>query len=101
MVHSLPNLDNLPAEIRPLIERCLAKDPAQRPTAAQLLAGAAYPATGWLPEPVTRAFSQVGPAVSTPLTVTRLGCADVAATARRAAAADAAARHELPPGPAS
>ena len=54
----------------PLVERCLAKDPAQRPTAAQLLAGAAYPATGWLPEPVTRTFSQVGPAVSAPLTVT-------------------------------
>ena len=69
VVHSLPNLDYLPAEIRPLIERCLAKDPAQRPTAAQLLAGAAYPATGWLPEPVTRAF-KVGPAVHAPLTVT-------------------------------
>ena len=70
VVHSLPNLDYLPARVRPLVERCLAKDPAQRPTAAQLLAGAAYPATGWLPEPVTRAFSQVGPAVSAPLTVT-------------------------------
>ena len=69
VVHSLPNLDNLPAEVRPLVERCLAKDPAQRPTAAQLLAGAAYPATGWLPEPVTRAF-KVGPAVGAPLTVT-------------------------------
>ena len=68
VVHSLPNLDYLPAEVRPLVERCLAKDPGQRPTAAQLLAGAAaYPATGWLPEPVTRAFSQVS---STPLTVT-------------------------------
>ncbi len=70
VVHSLPNLNHLPAEVRPLVERCLAKDPAQRPTAAQLLAGAAYPATGWLPEPVTRTFSQVGPAVSAPLTVT-------------------------------
>ena len=69
VVHSLPNLDNLPAEVRPLVERCLAKDPAQRPTAAQLLAGAAYPATGWLPEPVTRAF-KVGPAVGAPVTVT-------------------------------
>ena len=68
VVHSLPNLDHLPAEVRPLVERCLAKDPAQRPTAAQLLAGAAYPATGWLPEPVTRTFSldmaQVGAALT-------------------------------------
>ena len=68
VVHSLPNLDHLPAEVRPLVERCLAKDPARRPTAAQLLAGAAYPATGWLPEPVTRTLSldmaQVGAALT-------------------------------------
>ena len=88
VVHSPPNLDHLPAEVRPLVERCLAKDPAQRPTAAQLLAGAAYPATGWLPEPVTRAFSQVGPAVSAPLTVT--GARLAAAGAATGPAADTA-----------
>jgi serine/threonine protein kinase len=60
VVYSPPNLDNLPAGIRPLIERCLAKDPAQRPTATQLLAeaGAARPTTARLPEPVTRTFIQ-------------------------------------------
>jgi serine/threonine protein kinase len=57
VVHSAPQLEQVPAEVRPLVERCLAKDPARRPTAGDLLAGAAYPATGWLPEPVTRAFS--------------------------------------------
>jgi serine/threonine protein kinase len=78
VVHSPPNLDNLPAELRPPIEHCLAKDPAQRPTPTQLLAGASYPATGWLPEPVTRAFR-----VSAPLTVS---------TARRPAVASAGAQ---------
>jgi eukaryotic-like serine/threonine-protein kinase len=60
VVHSMPQLDHVPAEVRPLIERCLAKDPAQRPTARDLLAGAAFPAAGWLPETVTRTFSPVG-----------------------------------------
>ena len=72
VVHSTPNLDHLPAQIRPLVERCLDKDPAQRPTAGQLLAGAAYPATGWLPGPVTSTLSldRVGPAVSASLPAT-------------------------------
>jgi eukaryotic-like serine/threonine-protein kinase len=60
VVHNLPQLDQVPAEVRPLVERCLAKDPARRPTARDLLAGAAFPAAGWLPEPVTRAFSLEG-----------------------------------------
>jgi serine/threonine protein kinase len=55
VVHSAPQLDLVPTEVRPLAERCLAKDPARRPTAADLLAEAEYPAAGWLPEPVTRA----------------------------------------------
>jgi serine/threonine protein kinase len=68
VVHSLPNLEYLPGEVRPLVERCLAKDPAQRPTAAQVLAGGAYPATGWLPAPVTRTFSLDTAQVGAPLT---------------------------------
>ena len=38
VVHSEPDTSMLPDEIRPLIERCLAKDPRHRPTAAQILA---------------------------------------------------------------
>jgi len=33
------SLDHVPAEVRGLVERCLAKDPGQRPTAREILAG--------------------------------------------------------------
>jgi eukaryotic-like serine/threonine-protein kinase len=41
---------NVPAALRSLVERCLAKDPADRPTTDDLLAelGHAAPADGWL-----------------------------------------------------
>ena len=53
VVHSSPSLDQVPAEVRPLVERCLAKDPGQRPTASRLLTevGAIAPAADWLPGP--------------------------------------------------
>ena len=61
VVHSGPQLDLIPAEVRSLAERCLTKDPARRPTADDLLSGAAQPAAGWLPEPVTRALAAAPP----------------------------------------
>jgi hypothetical protein len=76
VVHNPPDLDLVPDEIRPLVERCLAKDPGVRPTAATLLAGAAYPVQDWLPEPVTRTF-RVGkvPLTAADLAVASLGAA--------------------------
>ena len=70
VVHGTPSLDRVPAEVRPLIERCLAKDPSQRPTAAGLLAevGALQPTANWLPESIIRAFARdtaPGPAPAT------------------------------------
>jgi serine/threonine protein kinase len=58
-VHDQPNLDRVPAELRSLIDRCLAKDPGQRPTAAGVLAeaGGTQPLPGWLPDRLTRAFT--------------------------------------------
>src|SRR5512142_1499781 len=58
VVFAPPDISGLPADIRPLVERCLAKDPAQRPGTEQLLAelGTAPPASGWLPAPITQAF---------------------------------------------
>jgi serine/threonine protein kinase len=54
VVHDPPEMDRLPAEIRPLAAACLAKDPSRRPTSEQLLAqlGSAQPAANWLPWPV-------------------------------------------------
>jgi len=56
VVHGRPDLDRVPARVRPLIEGCLAKDPCDRPAAADLLAqiGPVQPVTGWLPEAVIR-----------------------------------------------
>ena len=61
VVHNSPSLDRVPAEVRPLIARCLAKDPGQRPTARELLAETASvePVAGWLPEPMTQTSLQL------------------------------------------
>ncbi len=72
VVFTPPDVSGLPAGLRPLVERCLAKDPEQRPSTEQLLAelNTAPPASGWLPAPITEAFpshppSEPGPAAST------------------------------------
>ncbi|MGW6914108.1 protein kinase domain-containing protein [Kitasatospora sp. NPDC054939] len=48
-----PELDGVPAALRPTVARCLAKDPADRPTVAQLreqfAVGATLPRGQWLP----------------------------------------------------
>lgn len=56
VVHGDPNLDQVPDEVRPLIERCMAKEPDDRPTAALLLAemGAVQATNDWLPESIVR-----------------------------------------------
>ena len=59
VVYGSPDLDQVPAQLRPLIERCLAKAPGDRPTAADFLAqiGPVRLVTGWLPEAVLHTAS--------------------------------------------
>ena len=38
VAHTMPDLDRVPAELRPLAARCLARDPARRPAPGELLA---------------------------------------------------------------
>jgi hypothetical protein len=67
VVHGTPRLDRLPGPVRPLAERCLAKDPGQRPTAAQFLAEltATHPSAAdladWLPASILAAAANVAP----------------------------------------
>ena len=65
LVYSPPSLDRLPAQLRPLVERCLAKDPRERPTADEVLAeaGAVRPATGW-PLGAFAQYIPPGPAIA-------------------------------------
>ena len=54
-VYRQVNLDRVPAEVRTLIQRCLAKDPGQRPTARDLeFAAGAVAAPATVSEAVTR-----------------------------------------------
>jgi len=60
VVFSPPRLDDVPWQVRPIAERCLAKDPCQRPTPAELLAefGDVDLAAAWLPTRVREGFAQ-------------------------------------------
>lgn len=54
VAHDRPATERLPGQLRPLVERCLAKDPRMRPTPDQLLTelGTVDSGTNWLPQPV-------------------------------------------------
>jgi eukaryotic-like serine/threonine-protein kinase len=92
VVHGAPQLDLVPAAMRSLIGRCLAKDPAERPTAAALLAegGTLQPVGNWLPDSIIGSSAgDTGPgAASAPRDPAPAGPAAVLA----------AAGSDLPPG---
>jgi len=57
-VHDEPELAGVEGELRTLVERCLAKDPSERPTAEDIRGvftdDAPDASGGWLPDPVAR-----------------------------------------------
>ncbi|GAA1797536.1 serine/threonine-protein kinase [Actinomadura chokoriensis] len=59
IVHEMPDVSELPSGLRDLVASCLAKDPAVRPTPAEVLrrlglAGEVAPLGDWLPAQATR-----------------------------------------------
>ncbi|MFJ3983713.1 serine/threonine-protein kinase [Streptomyces fungicidicus] len=73
VVHEDPDLRGLPPALAEVVARCLAKDPAERPSVASLLdqLGGAEPA-GWLPGPVADSAARLRAEVPT-APVTRAG----------------------------
>jgi serine/threonine protein kinase len=69
LVNSPVSLDDVPGELRSLVDRCLAKNPADRPTAREMLAevGALQPAPGWLAESIMSSFAQDQPTAAAAL----------------------------------
>ncbi len=59
VVYGEPSTEALPGQLRPLVDRCLAKDPGQRPSPDELRAElGAVPAVDWLPAPVAETLSR-------------------------------------------
>ncbi|TDC63915.1 serine/threonine-protein kinase, partial [Streptomyces hainanensis] len=65
IVHEEPDLSGVPAELREVVTRCLAKNPADRPSPAEVVRmcrpltdGAPLPAEGWLPPAVSAEIDQ-------------------------------------------
>ncbi|PBC77840.1 serine/threonine protein kinase [Streptomyces sp. TLI_235] len=77
VVHEEPDLATVPADLRELLVRCLAKDPAQRPTPAEIIEAArSHPAVGgqlrfaddWLPAQVNTEITRRSDLPRTPPT---------------------------------
>jgi protein kinase-like protein len=67
VAHQGPSLDGVPAQVRRLVEPCMAADPERRPTTSDLIEhlGGARPAVGWLR---TETAAAQGPHDTAPMT---------------------------------
>jgi serine/threonine protein kinase len=71
VAHDRPATSRLPGQLRPLVERCLAKDPRMRPTPAEILTelGTVDSGTDWLPRRVAETligYARPAPDVTIP-----------------------------------
>ncbi|KAB8168812.1 protein kinase [Streptomyces sp. 3MP-14] len=64
IVHEQPSLDGVPEPLLPLVERCLAKDPAARPTPAEVIVACQELTPGT--DPLTRGPDWLPPTPPTP-----------------------------------
>jgi eukaryotic-like serine/threonine-protein kinase len=71
VVNEVPDLTGVPGKLSPLIEQCLDKDPAARPTPAEVLAALSDDVevlTGeWLPPAIAESMNRYSPTLHTPL----------------------------------
>lgn len=71
VVREEPDLTQVPGQLRPLVQQCLAKDPAARPTPAALLESLSDDVGvldgEWLPRAVADGISRYNPTLRTPL----------------------------------
>ncbi|MEU1627743.1 protein kinase [Streptomyces sp. NPDC020096] len=93
IVHEDPDVSALPTELLPVVTRCLAKDPAQRPSLAEVIAlcQAATDQTqlrrpeGWLPDPIAATIIErhaaPSPGLTAPITQPNVPCEPQAAQA--------------------
>jgi len=71
VVNEPPDLTGVPARLSPLIQRCLAKDPAERPTPGEILEllgdDVGVLSGEWLPASITQTMNRYSPTLQTPL----------------------------------
>jgi len=107
VVHAEPELDRIPAELRELVAACLRKDPAERPTPAEILEraqaeggiGPAEDQGGWLPDSLTAVVGQHSADPAGDLRAGRPTPSDWNATGAAWAGLAAAAGADSRPGP--